>query len=326
MTYRQLALLAGVSVATVSKALSGSKEISASTTERIRQLAIENGIERPRYRRAEDSDCVAIVAPDLMNNFCSNAINIISETLWQLKKVPKIYLCGNELSKYCSVLDEANIHGCQGIISLYERQYFLHKSSVPILYIPYNKMFYGAFSVDNPNSGVAQAVKHLISLGHTEIGFAGKQNSHTEHDGFKKIIKFLKLDYKHEYTCLSKDKKYSGADELAQYYISAPEMPTALIASDDEVALDLIHSFEKLGIKVPEDISIIGVGDTECASCQIKQLTSVKVVIESYFEMIIKIFAKDISTRSEMPKADYLVPQSTLVIRDTTAAPRGGKT
>ena len=325
MTYRQLAQLAGVSVSTVSKALSGNKEISVETIERIHRLAIENGIKRPRYYRAARMTSIAIVAPDSTSRFTSQTIDYVSRMLWANNIIPKVYLCEEDLPRYCNAIETIGNDDCIGIISLYDKRVFPHNIDLPILHISYNKMISGAFSAENDNSGVAQAVKHLVSLGHTEIGYAGINSSAYEEENFKKILERYKLDPKPEYVYRPKEQRLKSADEATKYYLSLPSMPTALISSSDEVAITMFDSFKKKGVIVPSDISIIGVGNSLCTMCTKNCITSIEISTEQTIMTLVKLFLRDIVQKSEFPKTEYVVPQSMLVVRGSTAPPRTNK-
>ncbi len=325
MTYRQLAQLAGVSVSTVSKALSGSKEISSETVERIHRLAVENGIKRPHYYRSAHMTSIAIVAPDSTSRFTSQTIDLVSRTLWANNIIPKVYLCAENLQKYCNAIEAIDNDDCVGIISLYDKRAFAHNIDLPILHISYLKMLSGTFSADNENSGLTQAIRHLAFLGHTEIGYVGISNSVYEEENFKKILEMQKLEFTPGYVYRPTDYRWENGDDAVKYYMSLPSMPTALITSSDEVAITMVDSFANKGVSVPSDVSIIGVGNSLCTMCTKNFISSIEVSTEQTITTLVKLFLRDIAQKSEFPKTEYVVPQSVLIVRGSTAPPRTKK-
>ncbi len=329
MNYKELAKLAGVSASTVSKALSGSEEISKETSKRIRALAIANGIDRPRYFREKNTITMAIVVPEIRSKFSSEVSDIVSRVLWDNKVIPKLYICGDPYVRYCKAVDNALADGCMGVVSLYKKQKFSYKTGIPILHVPYYKMICGAFSSDNLNSGVAKVIDELVSLGHTEIGYVGFKDSLVELEGFVKAMKAKGMVYKPEYVFTEAErinfKGKSVGESAVDFYLSGRSMPTAIVCAEDRLGVSLIHLFKERGVRVPQDISVVGVGNTMCAECKVNSLASVEIVIEDTIATLVRLFIRDIANKSEIPKTDYIVPQSKLIVRDSVGKPRKGR-
>lgn len=320
MTYRQLAELAGVSVSTVSKVFAGSDEISAGTSQRIKQLSKEYGIDPPKYNHSRPFQSVAILASETISRFCSQTINIVSDILLKKKIIPAVFVCGYDSVQYRAILETISLGGYIGIISLCDNQHISQNVGIPFLSISYRKMIYGAFSSDGLRNGIAQAICYLVSLGHTQIGYIGRKESASEINGFRQIMQLMGVSLNPEfYHTSSNCSKYDN--EIAQYYISLPLCPTALISSDDEIAINAINSFKRLGIRIPDDISIIGVGNTLCSKCDGNMLTTVEITISDTVAAMVKMFISDILSNRKI-SVEYVAPQSELIVRETTGKPR----
>ena len=96
------------------------------------------------------------------------------------------------------------------------------------------------------------------------------------------------------------------------------ERPTALLAAYDEVALGAIHTFTRSGIRVPEDISIIGINDIPSASYASVPLTTIRTYAAEINSLGVKLLLDRIKDPERHIPQQVLV-RCELIIRDTTA-------
>ncbi|RCW61020.1 MULTISPECIES: LacI family DNA-binding transcriptional regulator [Halanaerobium] len=133
---------------------------------------------------------------------------------------------------------------------------------------------------DNYN-GAMQAVKYLIKMGHQEIGYAGGPNSHPSFNERYKAYKLEmienNLDINNNFIKIKEDFGQNMGKELAKSFLREKELPTAIFAANDATAIGLIQAFNKYGLEVPGDISIIGFDNIELTAFTTPKISTISV-------------------------------------------------
>lgn len=130
--------------------------------------------------------------------------------------------------------------------------------------------------------GAAQAARHLASLGHERVAHVhGPRSFRSAHErlaGFKAGLQEfgLKLD---KGLTLEAGYTFDSGVQAANNLLSRPKRPTAIFAGNDEMAIGIYTSVRKLGLTVPEDVSVVGFDDTPMASRISPALTTVRLPI-----------------------------------------------
>lgn len=166
-------------------------------------------------------------------------------------------------------------------------------------------------------NGLRQAVDHLVGLGHRKIlhidgghmpsaaerraGYEGGMLSH----GLGEHVKIVPGDYTEE----------SGASAAAQI-LAWDDRPTAVIAGNDRCALGLLDSLRRGGVRVPEDISVVGYDDSRLARLSFVDLTSVRQDVRQMAELAVRAAAERLDENRAEPKSFVLEP--TLTVRSST--------
>ena len=184
-----------------------------------------------------------------------------------------------------------------------------------------NQVFYTGYSPSfdcdsvwyNFNNGGYKQCECLIKKGHTKIGFLGDSSI------YKNKEKVLGI------TSALEDYKLPTIDELFIYeenfeekvieVINSKDAPTAIICQWDYTAVKLIKFLYEKGIKVPDDISVIGSGNTDMSSLSIPALTTLELNIDYACEVAIELLLKRIS-KPEKPYENITI-NSVLVERDS---------
>lgn len=130
----------------------------------------------------------------------------------------------------------------------------------------------------NRNNGILKAIRYLMDLGHREIGFignvSGKQVSALRYGGFEAAMIFAGLSARPEHMVdLLKDVP-ELAEEPAKGLLARPSRPTAVIAQTDAMAIGVMKAARSLGIKVPEELSVVGFNDQPEAATSDPPLTT----------------------------------------------------
>ena len=322
MTYRKLAQLVGVSPATVSKALSGSGEISAETAALIRRVAEEHGVVRPSYRREHTSKRVAVIVPEIVSVFYSATATSITEILAGQGFEASIMICGFSDERFFELLDLIESEKlADGVIALLSCK-MPRKRGIPVVTIcsAGNENRCDSVGVDMA-SGISDAVGHLVSLGHRHIGFIGEKNTIVKHKLFCNAIENYRLDFSERDIFVSARRFEMIGVEGAEYFMKMRNSPTAFIAAYDEIALGAIHTFSQHGIRVPEDVSIIGINDIPSSAFALTPLTTIK----TFSSEMISIASKLLIDRINDP-GSHAIQKITLgcelIIRSTTSKPK----
>ena len=193
---------------------------------------------------------------------------------------------------------------------------------VPILFVDYlpKRKSYPSVLIDNFNGGV-MATNHLIEFGHKRIAFIGGDINHPSINdrlkGYKKALKKagLAVDDKiiiddEDYP--ARENGYNAAEKLFKQNKNI----TAIFACNDAMAIGVMQYLRKQHIRIPEDISIIGFDDVEADVSITPPLSTIKVLKTEMGAEAMKLMAK-ILKENKTPTDEKLVPVE-LVIRKST--------
>jgi LacI family transcriptional regulator len=169
-------------------------------------------------------------------------------------------------------------------------------------------------------ASAAQATQHLIDLGHKRIGFiAGAPDynlSHWRVDGWRQAMAQAGLS--DEGLCVPGDFSYESGREAAAALLDRTPAPTAIIASNDQMALAALDIAHERNLSVPRDLSLISFDNTPVVRFTSPQLTAVDQPIAATFSKAVELLIHQATSPSEQP---YLVLGS-LVERASTAPPK----
>ncbi len=200
----------------------------------------------------------------------------------------------------------------------------LDSVKIPIVFIDYlpkklsNK--YSSVLIDNLNGGVT-ATKHLIDYGHKKIAFIGGDIEHPSIkdrlEGYKKAL--IDAGIKINENLIITDEDYPARENginAAGKLLKKNKNITAIFACNDAMAIGIMEYIKSIGLKIPQDISIIGFDDVEEDVSLNPSISTIKVFKAEMGSEAVKLISKMIKTRSNKNEKK-LIPVE-LVIRNST--------
>lgn len=273
-----VARLAGVSVATVSRALATPDVVSDATRERVLAAVRETGYTpniAARNLRARKSMMVLVVVPDISNSFFADVLLGIDEALTAANYgliIANLGRSPTQEARYVNLALAGQVDGvlllCGHILTGGGRK--LTDANLPI--VAACEIIPGADfpQVEVDNRAAAQAaVAHLIGLGHRRIAYLSGPRCNildkARGDGYAAALATAGLA--ETAWIIDGDFSYRAGIKAAQALIAHPveTRPTAVFAANDEMAIGFIKAARGLGLTVPGDISVVGFDDIDFA-------------------------------------------------------------
>lgn len=305
-TYKKIAHLAGVSLSTVSKALSGSAEVSEATREKIIKIANETGYFKDKNRRKLDyskgrSLNIALVCPEIISIFYSQNLTHIKKEIESRGGTTFIYTQDFNDDKTADIIKHLTINGVIDGIVLMDAPYDA-PSDIPVVALTSKSLKYiDSVGIDTNNLW-CDAVKYLKSRGHTKIGYVGETLTSAVYNSVRFALDRNNLEINMNYF-YSFEKRFEeigkcAADEITK----STDRPTAICAAYAEIAVGLVHKLIRNGISVPDEISVITKNNTpSCAYSQVP-LTTFDLFSEEVAKNIVDILYDKINKHASAIK------------------------
>ncbi len=170
--------------------------------------------------------------------------------------------------------------------------------------------------------GIRQGVQHLAALGHRSIGFvAGPLRLHSAQSrlsAFKKAVQECGIRTEQRFI-LEGDHTMEGGMTAAEQLTGQKNLPTAIMCSNDMLAIGVLHQLSRSGMRVPDDVSIIGFDDIHMASMMIPPLTSIQMSRSDLARGAVSALRGHLEGS---PQREYRI-DTRLVVRESTGFPRG---
>ncbi|KAA9029947.1 LacI family DNA-binding transcriptional regulator [Niallia endozanthoxylica] len=297
ITIKDVAKAANVTPSTVSRVIADNPRISNKTKRKVRQVMEELGYQ-PNYKArnlaSRTTQTIGLVMPNstdqvFQNPFFPEVIRGISKMAHMTEYAIQFSTGETEEEIYDGVVQMVQSGRVDGVILLYSRmndrvRAFLEEKAFP--YTMIGKPSYDVEKishVDNDNFSAAKEVtEYLLQLGHTKIGFVGGSTSLMvtldRQQGYETALKEAGIPICEEYI-VHEDFLIEGGKQAISELLSLKETPTALVVVDDLMAFGIINTLEKMGLRVPDDISIVGFNNLLLSEISQPPLTTVNINI-----------------------------------------------
>ncbi|WP_331376450.1 LacI family DNA-binding transcriptional regulator [Sinorhizobium chiapasense] len=325
---KDIAERAGVSVATVSRALSDSALVTAETRQRIHDLARELNY-RPnvsaRNLRTRRTMSVLLVVRDVGNPFYLDILKGVEATA---REAGYSVLMGNtendpaRETEYFNMLRYGHADGM--VLMTGKLPPSGGRNQLPVVVALEMIEGSGLPHVQVDNIAAARgAVEHLIGLGHRRIahisGPVPEPMSLHRREGYREAMRNAGLDIPEAYE-MRGDFLLESGQECCRSLFTLPEPPTALFVGNDEMAYGAVHELRRMGHDVPGDVSVVGFDDLYLSKAFYPPLTTVSQprteIGRTAMAMLLKILSG-----AEINREEPIVLPTVLNIRGSTAPP-----
>lgn len=335
VTIKDVAKAANVSPSTVSRVIADSPRISEKTKRKVRKVMEELGYHPnfiARSLASQSTQVLGIVFPGsgnlaFQNPFFSEVLRGISEGAHDKHYGIHLTTGITEDEIYHEVVQMVQGGRVDGIILLYSKikdevvDYLLEKD-FPFVIVgkPYEHAE-RITHVDNDNVEAAkQATEYLLELGHERIGFIGGNEklmvTVTRLEGYQQALKNAGLPVREEYI-IHEDFLVSGGKQAILKLMSLAEPPTALLVTDDLMALGVLQSLHLFGMEVPRDLSLVSFNNALISRLSNPSLTSVDIgIFDLGMEAVKQLVAKIKNNRE--PVKRVIIPHQ-LIKRSSCA-------
>lgn len=295
---RDVALLAGVSTATVSHVINGSKNISAETTERVLQ-AISQVHYKPntlaKSLRMGQSHTIGVLVEDIRGLPVASIISGISETLAKggyktilhdLHLLEKLYNQYEQIGSYrqrindgLSLLQSANVDGII-YVAMHDRHldYLFDEMDIPLVFAYSHGTEKDTYITYSNRDSAADIIRFLIGKGHKHIAvIAGHPHSYPTAQrllGIQMAMQQAGLSLPQEYIRYGNWEYESGMVQTGEL-LRLPIRPTAIFAMNDLMAAGCMAVLTSEGLRIPQDIAVAGFDNREIAEYLQPPLTTV---------------------------------------------------
>jgi LacI family transcriptional regulator, repressor for deo operon, udp, cdd, tsx, nupC, and nupG len=326
-TISDVARFAGISTATVSRALAAPEKVTDATREIVLQAVRKIGYvpnSAARNLRTNTTRTILAVLPDVSNVFFSRVLRGISDTLIAEGYSLIIADTRNNPEREAQYAQFILAGRVDGVLLLNGRALLSgRKGHVAIPTVSLCERISGdPFPhVETENRESARAMTaYLASLGHRRIGYIrGPTSNVLEHErfaGYRDALRAADLEFDAALVTAGDFTLESGEAAAATYL--AGRLPDAIFACNDEMAMGLIRSLAAAGVVVPRDVSVAGFDDIEFAEAYNPPLTTVRQARREIGEqaagLLLKLIAGETPVRREFRLA------AGLVIRKSTDA------
>jgi LacI family transcriptional regulator, galactose operon repressor len=294
VTVRDIAQLAGVSVATVSRVLNGRSDVSDETRSLVTRVMREQGYRgRPRTGRKPNGAAngrpgfvvgllVPLVQPVYFSAIFGGAAEALHEQNIKFMLTPTLHQREREISLFAWLM-QGMADSALLILpdeSSDELEALLDQGYQYVVVDPRKPLAERIPSVSAAHaSGADQAMQHLLSLGHRRIaavtGPAGWQATEDRRRGYYAALAGAGIPLRPELE-VEGDFEISGGVAAGEALLDLRNPPTAIFAFNDLLAIGVMQALRARGLRVPEDVSVVGFDDLAYATIVTPRLTTVR--------------------------------------------------
>lgn len=325
-TIYDVAKAAGVSIATVSKVLNNTGNIRDSTREKVKQIMEKLNYQPSLMASAltgKGTETLGLVVPDISNPFFSEMAKTIEDRAHESGM--SVIICSTDENtekekKYIELLQRKQVDGMIVASSFHDMEILKRvvdqKTPLVMLTQDDEGLSVTSISVDDFKGGF-EATSHLISAGHRDIVMIAEyaKSSKFRINGYLEAYKEYGIETSEEniYRTIA---SIENGREVFRKIVQRGKVPIGIFACNDLIAVGVIQEAKEMGLKIPDDLSIVGFDNTILATTTVPGLTTIAQPITEMGKRVVDVIIREIKEKNQTKERILFKPE--LIIRGTT--------
>ncbi|MDA0120326.1 substrate-binding domain-containing protein [Vibrio sp. T11.5] len=330
-TMKDIARLAGVSTSTVSHVINQSRYVSEEISERVNKAAQELNYTPSALARSlkiNRTNTIGMLVTTSTNPFFGEVVKGVERSCYQ--QGYNLILCNTEgdnerMRESINTLLQKRVDGLILMCSSLEGEridVFEKYPDIPVVVMDWGPMLFTSDKIqDNSLRGGYMAAKHLIESGHTEIGCItgplAKHQAQMRYEGYKRALIEAGLEFNPNWI-IESDFECEGGYEALNKMHAKGSLPSSIFVCNDMMSMGVINAAHEKGIRVPEELSIIGYDDIHISKFMTPALTTIHQPKYRLGKAAVEAVLKKLEGGETEPQVVQLEP--TLVERKTVRA------
>lgn len=331
-TMKEVARLAGVSIATVSAALSGKNFVSAELKERVRAAVEELGYApnamASGLKRGATS-LIGLIVPDITNPFFTEFVHGVQRRAAETGYTVILGVSDDHAAREAELIRLMRSHQAAGTIVVPCgsesdcRKLEDLAAAMPIVAVDNAPLGLGLDTVVLDNRKAAElATAHILSFGHRRIGIVtGPAHRFVARErvlGFEALLERAGLPMPEDSMGAGEFHVQTGHDAALSLLARTPR-PTAIFVANNQMLIGVMQAVAESGLNVPGDISIASIDDFPWAEAFVPALTTVRQPVDRMAEAALNCLMSRIGGDTHSPRRFVMEPE--LVVRQSCAVP-----
>jgi DNA-binding LacI/PurR family transcriptional regulator len=331
MNIETVAARAKVSIATVSRVINGTAPVTPKTAERVREAIEALGFYPNTNARALGtgrSDLFGLIISDITNPYFPEIVKAFEDIA--VEHGQEVLTANTDYdparTKTCIIrMLQRKVDGVAIMTSELDESIIASFSSrnIPMIFMDTatKDKSVNVVSVDYA-SGIYQAMQHLFDFGHERIAFiSGPLTLNSARVRAKAFVKSLRAHgFKGGKPWMEEgDHRVEGGHSAMKKLLQGKERPTAVLTSNDLTAIGAMGAIHEYGLRIPEDISVVGFDNIELSAYTQPALTTVHVPRRELASTAFRSLFEGLSSTNKSPQRREHIIQPTLLIRSSTA-------
>jgi LacI family transcriptional regulator len=331
VTIKQVAAAAGVSIATVSRVVNGHSDVSPETRTAVERVLREQGYPAASRRSpaARATGLVGVTMPMVHPGYFAEILSGAAEALYENGLRAVVCPTRHSHEREASLIERLAGGDADGAILVLPEESPAELRALAEHGFPFVVVDPLATVPDGipvvcaaHSSGATQATQHLLGLGHRRIGVIGGPKgwvaTRERLRGYHAALAGAGV-LPDESLVRYANFRADGGREQAAALLDRPDRPTAVFAFNDSMAVGLMREAAARGLRVPDDLAVVGFDDTVEASVVVPALTTVRQPLAELGRTAVSVLMRQLGDRHFEPLRIEL--ETRLVPRDSTGAP-----
>jgi LacI family transcriptional regulator len=328
VTIRDVAKASNVSYQTVSRVINNSYGVSESTKERVLQVMKDLNYQPNKAAQMLTTNRSFTLETIIVDVDYAGSLAKTTKTMVRVARELGYSLLVSDTSRedLAKAFESAASRLVDGIVlyapnlDITDHELLDMSCNIPFVrrdYVPNSNLAWVGF---NQVYATQLALEHLIELGHQDIAEISAPRHY--HNGYWRHQTYLDILKRHNLKIgpnIAGDYSMKSGYDATRWLLACGQPFTALVVGTDKMAVGALHALRENGVRVPEDVSVVGFDNSEMASFVSPPLTTVEFKFEKQDEMVVKYLVElikdaEMETHQRVLKSELIIRQSTRAI------------
>lgn len=310
MTLKKLAELSGVSVGTVSKAFSGSDEISEETRERIFVVAKEEGCFDKYYKAPRKRPLIALLFPEPESEYYARCIGLFEKAFAERGADVIVAFTRFDRETEARMFREL-AYGMKvdGVILSGSGEQIRNPDEIPLVTFSSKCTAQNADAIKiDLDNGIFELIDTVKRFGHRRVGFIGEGLTSAKERKFREAMRRAGLSVCDENIVTAEGRFEEAGERGMRTLIERGELPSVIITAYDKIAYGAIRYARSKGLSIPNDVSFVGMDDISSTTYFDIPLSSLHTDFDKACPEIVDLIFERIKNRHYRSRTELVIP------------------